>query len=116
MALAHSIIYKAKEDAELLKIILKLCFNHKIVEQISKSTEWLNNYTMCPFTTSWLYVRLCIGAIIPYLCTDTHCLSDEDIEAFYYSTVFYERVPVSINYPLQSGALPGSWPLITVVE
>lgn len=57
-----------------------------------------------------------VGTLISYPSTDTHLLSDEDIKALYYSTPFYDRVSVSINYPLQSGAPPGLWPLIRVVE
>lgn len=63
------------------------------------------------------FLCVCVRTIIPYPRTDTHLLlSDEDIKVLYYSSPFYEHVPVSINYPLQSGAPPGSWPLIRVVE
>lgn len=44
----------------------------------------------------------------------THLLlSDEEIKALHYSALpFYEHVPVSINYPLRSGASQGSRLLI----
>lgn len=59
----------------------------------------------------------CGETIISYPRTDTHLLlSDEDIKVLYYSTPFYEHVPVRINYPFQSGAPPGSWSLTGVDE
>lgn len=51
---------------------------------------------------------VCVRTIVPY--------PDEDIKVLYYSSPFYEHAPVSINYPVQSGAPLGSWPLIRVVE
>lgn len=59
----------------------------------------------------------CGETIISYPRTDTHLLlSDEDIKVLYYSTPFYEHVPVRINYSFQSGAPPGSWYLTGVDE